>query len=47
MQDESGYFYYRILPWKKVRIPMMHWGQATMYEALAHLLSKMDAVQSH
>jgi len=40
MQDKSGYFYYRILPFKKVKIPMIHWGQATMYKALAFLLSK-------
>ncbi|MBA7701587.1 hypothetical protein ES703_110327 [subsurface metagenome] len=42
MQDETGYFYYRILPWKKVEIPMLHWGQATMYKALTHLLSKIS-----
>ena len=41
MQDGSGYFYYRILPLKKVRIPMIHWGQATMFKALAHLLTKL------
>ena len=41
MQDKTGYFYYRILPWKKVRIPMIHWGQATMYKALTFLLSKL------
>ena len=40
MQDRSGYFYYRILPLKKVKIPMIHWGQATMFKALAHLLMK-------
>ena len=37
MQDDSGYFYYRILPRMKVKIPMMHWGQATMYKALVQL----------
>jgi rhamnogalacturonyl hydrolase YesR len=41
MQDASGYFYYRILPLKKVKIPMIHWGQATMFKALAHLLTKL------
>jgi hypothetical protein len=41
MQDAGGYFYYRILPLKKVRIPMIHWGQATMFKALAHLLTKL------
>ena len=39
MQDKSGYFYYRILPSKMVKIPMIHWGQATMYKALTFLLS--------
>lgn len=41
MQDETGYFYYRQLPRIKVKIPMLHWGQATMYKALTHLISKM------
>jgi len=40
MQDRSGYFYYRILKWKKVKIPMIHWGQATMMSGLSHLLLK-------
>ncbi len=41
MQDKTGYFYYRILPRKKVKIPMIHWGQATMYKSLAYLLTKL------
>ena len=41
MQDKDGYFYYRILPFKKVKTPMLHWGQATMYKALTHLLLKI------
>lgn len=41
MQDETGYFYYRVLPGMKVKIPMMHWGQATMYKGLAMLLSRL------
>ncbi|MFC1636716.1 hypothetical protein ACFL5Z_17955 [Planctomycetota bacterium] len=40
MQDRSGYFYYRNLRWKKVKISMVRWGQATMFCALTHLLSK-------
>jgi len=40
MQNRSGYFYYRKLRWKKVRIPMVRWGQATMFCALSHLLLK-------
>ena len=45
MQDKSGYFYYRKLRWKKVKVPMLHWGQATMFCALTHLLSKADRAQ--
>jgi hypothetical protein len=41
MQDRRGYFYYRQLPYMKVKTPMLHWGQATMYRSLSHLLSKM------
>lgn len=41
MQDEQGYFYYRQLPGIKAKTPMLHWGQATMYKALAHLLEKI------
>ncbi|MBN1479179.1 hypothetical protein EH223_15920 [candidate division KSB1 bacterium] len=41
MQDKSGYFYYRQLPRIKVKIPMLHWGQATMYKALTRLLTKI------
>lgn len=39
MQDQrNGHFYYRQLPMIKAKTPMLHWGQATMYKALAHLL---------
>jgi rhamnogalacturonyl hydrolase YesR len=41
MQDEKGFFYYRILPRIKVKTPMLHWGQATMYRALTLLLSRV------
>lgn len=41
MQARDGHFYYRDLGWKKVKIPMFHWGQGTMFKALAHLLAKM------
>ena len=37
MQDSEGYFYYRQYPLMKAKIPMLHWGQATMFKALAHL----------
>jgi rhamnogalacturonyl hydrolase YesR len=42
MQAQDGHFYYRDLGWKKVKTPMLHWGQGTMFKALAHLLSKMN-----
>jgi hypothetical protein len=42
MQDRGGYFYYRILPFKTVRIPMLHWGQATTFKALASLLLEIS-----
>jgi len=41
MQDRKGYFYFRLLPGIKAKTPMLHWGQATMYKALAHLLEVM------
>ena len=37
MQDTEGYFYYRQYPLLKAKTPMLHWGQATMFAALAHL----------
>lgn len=50
MQDAKGYFYYRQYPWLKAKTPMLHWGQATMFRALAHLLLRLQSavgVQSH
>ncbi len=41
MQDKAGYFYYRKYPWTKIKTPMLHWGQATMYKGLTFLLSKI------
>lgn len=41
MQDPAGYFYYRDLGWTKVKTPMFHWGQATMFKALGHLAQKL------
>jgi rhamnogalacturonyl hydrolase YesR len=42
LQAPDGHFYYRDLGWKKVKTPMLHWGQGTMFKALAHLLSKQN-----
>ncbi|MFY9691472.1 MAG: hypothetical protein WA369_12455 [Candidatus Acidiferrales bacterium] len=40
MQDETGYFYYRrYSPWLVNKTPTLHWGQATMFCALAGLYS--------
>jgi hypothetical protein len=47
MQDSSGYFYYRKYPLLSARIPMLHWGQATMFTALAQLLARLGAPQRH
>jgi len=45
MQDKSGYFYFRKLRWKTIKIPMLHWGQATMLSALAHLYLKLTKIE--
>jgi rhamnogalacturonyl hydrolase YesR len=42
MQDKSGYFYYRRYPMMVARIPMLHWGQATMFQSLVLLLQRLD-----
>jgi hypothetical protein len=44
MQDETGYFYYRQYPYRKEKTPMMHWGQATTYKAMAHLLLRINEI---
>lgn len=43
MQDRDGHFYYRKYPLITAKAPMIHWGQATMFKALAHLASKIEA----
>jgi len=40
MQSADGHFYYRDLGWTKIRTPMFHWGQGTMFKALAHLAGR-------
>lgn len=37
MQDPTGYFYYRKYPFMTNKTPTLHWGQATMFGALALL----------
>ena len=46
MQDPTGYFYYREYPLLKAKTPYFHWGQATMFKALAHLRLRRAAVAS-
>jgi hypothetical protein len=41
MQDRTGYFYFMRYPSIALKVPMIHWGQATTYKALAILRSKM------
>ncbi len=41
MQARNGHFYYRDLGWTKNKTPMFHWGQGTMFKALAHLMTKL------
>lgn len=47
MQDKSGYFYYRKYPLMTNKTATLHWGQATMFAALAllerHLLNSHPA----
>jgi hypothetical protein len=45
MQDRSGYFYYRCYPLFTAKTAYFHWGQATMFKALAHLLLVSRIVQ--
>lgn len=42
MQAKDGHFCYRDLGWMKISTPMFHWGQGTMFKALAHLWSKLS-----
>jgi hypothetical protein len=42
MQHKKGYFFYRQFPLKKVKIPMLHWGQATMFKGLSLLVKRYN-----
>jgi hypothetical protein len=46
MQDRDGHFYYRRYPGIVAKAPMIHWGQATMFKALAHLTVKLQVEES-
>jgi polysaccharide biosynthesis protein VpsJ len=40
MQAADGYFYYRRYSWLTAKTPYFHWGQSTMFRALAHLRAR-------
>jgi hypothetical protein len=46
MQDHRGHFHYRHYPLLKATTPMLHWGQATMFKALAHLARRLTPKES-
>jgi len=46
MRAATGYFYYRQYPLLKAKTPMLHWGQATMFRALAHLLFRLRSASN-
>jgi len=41
MQDRDGHFYFMRYPLMALKMPMIHWAQATTYKALSLLLLKM------
>ena len=47
MQDSEGFFHYRQYPLMKAKTPMIHWGQATMFKALAHLFQSLNCSAQH
>ena len=47
MQDASGFFYYRKYPVMTNKTPTLHWGQATMFAALALLTQSVQDAPSH
>jgi hypothetical protein len=42
MQDRDGHFYFRQYPLVTAKAAMLHWGQATMFKALAQLSLRID-----
>jgi rhamnogalacturonyl hydrolase YesR len=47
MQDRTGYFYFMRYPFITLKVPMIHWGQATTYKALTHLLLKIENLSAN
>jgi hypothetical protein len=46
LRHPSGYFYYRKYPMVVSKTAYFHWGQATMFKALAHLSLKTAAIDA-
>ena len=42
MQDPKGYFYFMRYPLMTLKVPMIHWAQATTYKALTLLFLKIN-----
>ena len=48
MQSRAGFFYYRKYPLGiTARTPMLHWGQATMFKGLAHLILRLSCSEGN
>ncbi len=45
MQDRDGHFYFRKYPWVTLKVPMIHWAQATTYYSLALLFLRLKCMQ--
>ena len=41
LQARSGNFYYRKYRWMTAKTPYFHWGQATSFKALCHLVARL------
>lgn len=41
MQDKTGYFYYAQYPLYTLKVPLIHWAQATTYRGLSLLMTKI------
>jgi hypothetical protein len=41
MQDRDGHFYYARYPMWTLKVPLIHWGQAVTFKALAVLLARI------
>jgi len=43
MQDQTGYFYFMRYPYMTLKVPMIHWAQATTYKAMSMLLKALNS----